>query len=203
VTTFPDQEWCVKNHRLLVGGDSTASATFFHLIFPALVGWLQAKHRINNRELISDAATDALVDYIKYPSKWNPDRCTLISYVCMAADRDLRNALEKERRRQKREVLVADVEDRHFERNVFLEGESTSEEIRDFLCILDQSVTSQSDKEFINLMLAGERSTDRFSALLGIQALSKSEQAKAVKRNKDRLKKVIERLKRRRNVHSR
>ena len=169
-------------------------------MYPALVGWLHAKRRIRGSELVSDAATDAIVDYIKHPSKWNPNRGTLVSYICMAADRDLRNALEKDRRRQKREIFMSDVEDSGPERNVVSDDEEQSEAISGLLDVLDRTVTSQRDREFLTLMLTGERSTERFAELLGIQALPKSEQAKVVKQHKDRLKKVVERLQRRRDA---
>lgn len=200
MATFPDQGWCAEIHQLLVAGDPTASAELFRAMYPALVGWLHAKRRIKAGDLVSDAATDALVDYIKHPSKWNPNLGTLVSYICMAADRDLQNALEKERRRQKREIFMSDVEDSGPDRNVVSDDEGQSEAISGFLDVLDRTVTSQRDRELLTLMLTGERSTERFAELLGIQALPKSEQARVVKQHKDRLKKVVERLQRRRDA---
>lgn len=202
MASFPDQDWCMTIHRLLVGGDPTAQAELIRAVHPALVGWLHAKRRTTNRELIRDAATDAMVDYIKNPTKWNPDRSTLVSYICMAADRDLLNAVEKSKRLYKREILVPDVEDRHMERNVPAEDEGRSDVTQGLLDALDRHVTSRSDREFLTLMLTGERSTDRFAALLGIGNLPRQEQARVVKQHKDRLKKVVQRLRRRRDARA-
>jgi RNA polymerase sigma-70 factor (ECF subfamily) len=194
VTSFPDKIWCVKTHSRLVGEDPTASAELYKAIFSPLVGWLGAKYRTTDRELIRDAATDALVDYIKRPKRWDPKKGTLVAYICMAADRDLLNALEKVQRLRKHEVLSADVEHEEFDRNVLPEDVGPSDAMARLLCALDRKVTSETDRLFVTLMLEGERSTSKFAEVLGIQDLPKQEKARTVKQHKDRLKKVIERL---------
>jgi len=200
VASFPDKDWCVDVHRRLVGEDPTASAELYKAIFLPLVGWLHVKGRTTDKELIRDAATDALVDYIKHPDKWNPGRGTLVSYICMAADRDLLNALEKVQRIRKHEILSADVEDEGFDRNVLPEDESPADAMDGLLSALERQVTSETDRRFLALMLKGERSTDKFAEVLGIQNLPKQGKARTVKQHKDRLKKVIERLRNRLNA---
>jgi RNA polymerase sigma-70 factor, ECF subfamily len=194
VASFPDKDWCVRAHSHLLGGNPTVSAELYKAIFSPLVGWLHAKYRTTDRELIRDAATDALVDYIKHPERWNPQSSTLVSYICMVADRDLLNALEKVQRLRKHEVLSADVEHEEFDRNVRSEDVVPSEDVARLLYALDRKVTSKTDRFFVTLMLEGERSTSRFAEVLGIQDLPKQEKARTVKQHKDRLKKVIERL---------
>ncbi len=200
MASFPDKDWCVDVHRRLVGEDPTASAELYKAIFLPLVGWLHVKGRTTDKELIRDAATDALVDYIKHPDKWNPGRGTLVSYICMAADRDLLNALEKVQRIRKHEILSADVEDEGFDRNVLPEDESPADAMDGLLSALERQVTSETDRRFLALMLKGERSTDKFAEVLGIQNLPKQGKARTVKQHKDRLKKVIERLRNRLNA---
>ena len=200
MASFPDKGWCVEAHGRLVGGNPTASAELCKAILPPLVGWLRAKGRTTNKELIRDAATDALVDYIKHPDKWNLKKGTLVSYICMAADRDLLNALEREQRLRRREVLIADVEDEGFDRNVLPENEALTDAIDGLLSALERQVTSATDRRFLTLILKGERSTDEFAEVLGIQNLSKQEKARTVKQHKDRLKKIIERLRNRLNA---
>lgn len=138
MASFPDKDWCVRAHSRLVGGDATASAELYKAIFSPLVGWLHAKYRTTDRELIRDAATDALVDYIKHPERWNRQSSTLVSYICMAAARDLLNALEKVQRLRKHEVLSADVEHEEFDRNVLPEDVGPSDTMARLLYILDQ-----------------------------------------------------------------
>lgn len=200
MASFPDKDWCVETHRRLVDGDPTASAELYKAIFLPLVGWLYVKRRTRDKELIRDAATDSIVDYIKRPDRWKARSSTLVSYLCMSADRDLLNALEKTNRRRKHEVLSADVEDEGFDRNVVPVDEGASDALNTLLPALDRQVTSETDRRFLALMLKGERSTDRFAELLGIQNLSKQGKARTVKQHKDRLKKVMERLRNRRNA---
>ena len=194
MASFPDKDWCVEAHRRLISGNPTASAELYKAIFPPLIGWLYVKGRTTDKELIRDAATDALVDYIKNPDKWDPKRGTLVSYICMAADRDLLNALEKVQRRNKHEVRVADVEDEEIDRNVIAQDDEYSDTAADLLPVLNRLVASETDRRLLTLMLEGERSTDKFADVLGINSLSKLEKARTVKQHKDRLKKVMDRL---------
>lgn len=198
--SFPDKDWCIETHQRLISGDPTAPAQLCKTILPALVAWLSAKRRTTDKELVRDAATDALVDYIKHPDRWNSDRGTLISYICMAADRDLLNALEKANRRHSREILIADVEEEYFDRNVSLEAEKLSDSFDSLLPALDQKMASETDRKLLALMLQGERSTNKFAQLLKIEDLPKEEKALRVKQHKDRLKKAIERLRSRTNA---
>lgn len=200
MASFPDKDWCADVHRRLVGEDPTASAELYKAIFSPLVGWLRVKGRTTDKELIRDAATDALVDYIKHPHKWNPGKATLVSYICMAADCDLLNALEKVQRIRKHEVLSADVEDEGFGRNVLPEDDGPADAIVGLLSALERQVTSDTDRRFLALILKGERSTEKFVEVLGIQNLSKQEKARTVKQHKDRLKKIVERLRNRLNA---
>lgn len=197
MASFPDKDWCVEAHRRLVSSDPTASSELCKAILPALIGWLHAKGRTSEKELIRDAATDALLDYIKSPEKWKPESGTLVSYMCMAADRDLLNALEKLQRRRRRELLIADVEDEAFDRNVLPEAEYPADSLVVLLSILDRHVTAETDRRLLALMLKGERSTAKFAEVLGILNLPKEERARKVKQHKDRLKKVVERLRNR------
>jgi RNA polymerase sigma-70 factor (ECF subfamily) len=193
VPSFPDKDWCLEAHRRLVSGDPTASAQLCKAILVPLLGWLYAKRRTPDKELVRDAATDALVDYVKHPDKWKPERSTLISYICMAADRDLLNALEKVARRRSREILTADVEEEDLDRNVSLEA-NPPDSFDSLLPTLDQKVVSDTDRKLLALMLQGERSTNKFAQLLNIDDLPKEKKALKVKQHKDRLKKMIERL---------
>jgi RNA polymerase sigma-70 factor (ECF subfamily) len=194
VASFPDKVWCVQVHGRLADGDPTASADLCKAVLSPLVGWLYSKRRTTDRELIRDAATDALVDYIKHPERWKPERGTLISYICMAADRDLCNALEKIRRRRKHEVSREDVEDEGSDGNVSDEAPRDVSSIAKLLPMLEEKVKSETDRGLLTLMLQGERSTEQFASVLNIQNLPKKEKARIVKQHKDRLKKVIERL---------
>src|SRR5689334_7189922 len=109
MVSFPDKDWCSELHQRLINGDRVASAQLCKRIIRPLTGWLYKKGRTRDKELVRDAATDALVDYLVHPERWRPELGTLVSYLCMMADRDLLNAVAKVARRQKREILIDDV----------------------------------------------------------------------------------------------
>lgn len=165
------------------------------MIFSPLVAFLFSKGRTRDRELVLDAATDAVTAYLKRPHLWDGSKATLVAYLCMAADRDLLNLLKKTNRRERFEILASDVEDGADDRNVIGEDEGTKDELNAALSALRSKLKSDRDVEFVTLMLAGERSTHRFAAVLGIEGESRELQARTVKQHKDRLKKVLHRLK--------
>jgi RNA polymerase sigma-70 factor (ECF subfamily) len=198
VAFFPEQDWCVTLHHRLLRQDPIAPAELYEVMLSPLIGWLYAKGRTTDKVLLRDAATDAILDYIKHPNKWKPDRGTLVSYICMAAHRDLLNALKKAGRHRSREISIEDVEQDELQRNVLIEYE-TSYAVKRFLPILDRQLASDTDRRLVALMLEGERSTDKFAKVLQIQGLPKAEKALKVKQHKDRLKKVIQRLRKRVN----
>ncbi len=192
---FPDKDWCSQTHSRLVSGDATAPAELYTAIFPSLVAFLLSKGRTRDRELAVDAATDAVTAYLKRPHLWDSSKATLVSYLCMAADRDLLNLLEKKARRERFEVLADDVEVEPPSRNVTGDEEGNRDSLNAALSELGGKLKSERDVEFVTLMLAGERSTRRFAAILRIEDEPQEAQARIVKQHKDRLKKVLQRLK--------
>jgi RNA polymerase sigma-70 factor (ECF subfamily) len=189
---FPDEEWCQQVHERLLAGEPTASAELCKVLLAPLTGWLIKKGRTQDREAVHDAATDALVAYLRRPERWKEQKATLVSYLCMAADRDLLNLLEKRRRVSERELHVEDVELIEDGRN----DEQTPHSIVPdrVLDALVKEVGSPTDMALIGLLIKGERSTDVFARELGIEHLSQMDKAREVKRHKDRLKKVLQRL---------
>jgi RNA polymerase sigma-70 factor, ECF subfamily len=195
VADFPDKDWCSRTHSRLVSEDVTAPAELYKAIFAPLVAFLFSKGRTRDRELVLDAATDAVTAYLKRPHLWDASKASLVSYLCMAADRDLLNLLEKAKRRERFEVLAGDVEDGTDDRNVIEEEGGTRDALNAALSALRGKLKSDQDVDLVTLMLAGERSTDKFAAVLGIKGESREQQARIVKQHKDRLKKVLQRLK--------
>jgi RNA polymerase sigma-70 factor (ECF subfamily) len=150
--------------------------------------------------IIQDAATDAILNYAERPRQFDPAKSKLFSYLVMAARGDLRNALAKQRRRERREVLHNRVEDLPLARNLVEEesesasgaGETTSlEEVRR---AVEMVITDPTDRRLVELMLDGERRTEAFANVLGIAHLANEQQRQMVKQHKDRLKKRLERL---------
>lgn len=95
----------------LLSNDPTASSELAHGVLDPLLNRLGKKFPdLRESDLLYDAVTDALMEYIKNPSKFDPSKRGLFGYLFMAAKGDLLNALSKKERHRKKEIITADVE---------------------------------------------------------------------------------------------
>jgi RNA polymerase sigma-70 factor (ECF subfamily) len=185
----------------LLDGDPVAPAVLAMTYLVPVVERLQASSPgVGDDTLIQDAATDAILNYAERPTQFDPAKSKLFPYLVMAARGDLRNALAKRRRRERREVPHDRVEDLSLVRNIEQEesepalatGETVSlEEVRR---AVQAVITNPTDWRLVELMLDGERRTGVFAKVLGIAHLADEQQRRTVKRHKDRLRKRLERL---------
>jgi RNA polymerase sigma-70 factor (ECF subfamily) len=151
---------------------------------------------------IKDAVTDAFVNYFEKPLSYDPQKLSLISYLVMAADGDLKNALKKDKRLREKEKLTDSVELLNFDGNTILEGEIQCPEDEILTKIdgkraLQMVITKLQDKKDVNvlkLMLEGERKTEAFAKVMGLSGKPTGQQRIEVKRCKDRILKVLQRL---------
>ena len=195
------EEYARQLHTRLLQLDPVAPADFAEAFLDELVRRLRAKAGSGYEEtVIQDAATDALMDYVQHPSKYNPRKSALLTYLTMAAYRDLLNIIAKEQRRRRREVPLQVVEETLNGRNNIVEpGDQvlngmTETEKAELLRMINETFPDSRDRAFLELMMDGERRTTIFSDILGIQSLSLDEQRKIVKRHKDRITKRLQRL---------
>ena len=195
------EEYARQLHTRLLQLDPVAPADFAEAFLGELVRRLRAKAVSGYEEtVIQDAATDALMDYVQHPSKYNPRKSALLTYLTMAAYRDLLNMIAKEQRRRRREVPLQVVEETLNDRNNIVEpGDQvlngmTETEKAELLSMINETFPDSCDRAFLALMMDGERRTTMFSDVLGIQSLSLDEQRKIVKRHKDRITKRLRRL---------
>jgi hypothetical protein len=194
------KNWYFDIHERLLADDPTASAELAENVLDQLVKSLTLKHRnINDKDIIYDAATEALISYIKNPKQFNPAKRGLLGYLKMAAEGDLRNILAKIKRRGQREILSNNVELTLYGGNITIgkglidESLDTRRELDKARKIINKLFHDLKDRKMMLLILQGERSTKEFSKILGITNKSIQEQRKIVKRNKDRLKKIMQR----------
>jgi RNA polymerase sigma factor (sigma-70 family) len=185
-------------HQRLLARDPIAPAELVIAYLEPLVRWLlQRFHSVPDEHLIYDAATDTLLDYSTHPSRFDPGKSPLLSYLRMSAQGDLRNALQKERRRQQRlqQYLRAEpVELLSRDGNRGQKDDDTPVASDDLRQRIFEVITEARDRQLLHLILEGERQTRHYAAILGIQNLNQTEQRRIVKRHKDRLKKQLERL---------
>lgn len=108
---MPTEEWLNEIHERLLADDPIAPAELAENILDILTKKLSAKYYyLNDPVLVIDAASDAILGYIKNPRQFNPSKRRLLGYLQMAAEGDLKNALSKISRRHKKELVSDDVE---------------------------------------------------------------------------------------------
>lgn len=172
-------------HALMLQGDVTAPARIAEFFLPMLVARLTSKKI--DQEIVDTAAADALLSYFKNPAQYDASKLPLGKFLLMSARGDLKNMLA---RREK------EIERFGFTESVEL-GPSSSEQsddrIKDQITAILNMVDNLMDKQIASLMAEGIRDTGAYAAVLGISELSPREQAKIVKRNKDRLLKLLQR----------
>ncbi len=189
-------------HRRLLAQDPTASNEAALYWFPRLFAALRRRNPdVRDPHLLEEAAETALLEYFKNPARYDPAKLSLSSYLLMAADRDLKNLLQREARHRARLIPLDPVAHAHQARND--EQDTDEEEItlppgvtrEQVLQALRSKVTDEQDWRVLELMvIENERRTEVYAQVLGIGHLPRDAQRREVKRAKDRLNKVMHRL---------
>jgi hypothetical protein len=83
-------------HAAVVAGDPTASAQVFKVMLEPLVDWLGFRWRNpRDAERVRDFAVDSIISYLECPSRYDPEKASLLTYLRMDAHGDLINDHEK------------------------------------------------------------------------------------------------------------
>lgn len=185
-------------HRQLLSDDPTAPAQLARVYLEPLVAHLRARFPdVRDYDLLYDAAADAILNYAEKPSTYDPQKRGLFGYLKMSARGDLLNALDRESRRRNVELDAAD-------RNRLQEDdeeEHSGEKSPEALARSDESMRRVyealpdiRDRRMLHLMMDEVRETRMFAEVLGIEDKDEAAQRQIVKKNKDRIKKRIQRM---------
>jgi len=192
-------------HDRLLACDPTAPEEVARKYLPRILRHVAIRahsHGIHDPDLINDATVEAVIMYLKHPEKFDPNKSGLLGYLKRAAERDLINFSQQDRRRRRGEELLDDVEDSILSRNKSSEidriGRNSVEDetilrIQTERDLVKIEPENDRDKLLLRLMAEGERSTVKFAAVLGITDLPTTEQRHIVKKHKDRLKLQLKR----------
>jgi DNA-binding CsgD family transcriptional regulator len=191
-------------HQALINGDAAAPARLAETLVPILrakLGPLNAK--LTDPQIVESAIGQSVATYLKWPERWNPSRGPLASYLAMDAEGDVKNELAKRRP----EIAHGDVGDGAFVELASREGNRVvEEEALDAVDPFDRSPAqvdaarellrqlSPRDRELAQLVVDGVRSYAAWADILGIGHLPLEVQKREVKRQKDRIKKKLERM---------
>jgi len=192
-TTIPSREEGERFRRLLLNRDNVAQQQFAYAYLEPLVAWLGRKRPRLDEDLYQQAAEQAIMDFIHNPGAYDPVRCGLWGYLCMAALRDLLNLLKKEaRHRRGRQSLDSVAESPDAGNYLGREDDpsrvlSFAEQQRAARAAVGGGLT-EPERRALEVMLQGVQETPPYAEALGIAHLPDDEQARQVKRFKDRVK---------------
>jgi RNA polymerase sigma-70 factor (ECF subfamily) len=193
--------------RLLAADDPTARSDFAVAYLDWLADWLIHTNPRADPHDCNTAAEDAVLDLLKHPERYQPDRGRLDAYLCMAAARDLSNLWRKEgrHRRRRADLEVVELSPRE---GKYLQSEADdparrleeAEDAAELGAALASAVAEGLTSEeacVLDLWRSGERKGSVFAAALGLSRRPIDEQRREVKQVKDRLKKRMQRARER------
>lgn len=151
-----------------------------------------------DESLVMDVVTDSFLNYFRDPLRFDPERQGLEKFLLMDAEGDLRNALEKIKRFQKKLHQPVELDAKNGNREIEdgtdpfreLVAKENRTEVEDRLNSLFDNPT---DRAMAQLMLDGERRSSEYAKLLGLAQSDEEAVRREVKRNKDRIDKIIRR----------
>src|SRR5262245_42393152 len=188
---FPERKVEGELNSRTLKRDAVAPADLFAHVVRPLAGAVIRDTRCSDDEGY-DSAIDAILTYCEDPERYDPARGRLASYLVKIAKAKGIDRIRSRVAREKREGAYANV--------VELQPPSPIEELEvaiDAKAVWERfkaTVSSEGDRRAVNLILAGERSTQALANALGIGSLPPERLRIEVKRNRDRLVKVLKRI---------
>jgi hypothetical protein len=167
-----------------------------------LVAWLEHtfRHEADCHQR-QDAAHRAILDYLKKPQGYDPERSDLAAYLRLAARRDLLNLWRGEQRHHRQRAPWSVVELGQEAGKYLTEDDDPADALarqehqerqRARLRELTAAFT-EAEQRVLDLMLQGERAHTVFAAALRLGHLESAQQVEEVKRVRDRIKRRLER----------
>jgi RNA polymerase sigma-70 factor (ECF subfamily) len=185
----------LKIHNRLLKRDPVAGDEFWKVLIDPLLKTLGKiwPDLIDDREhVLVDAATDAILEHIQNPDRYNHALSQLFTFITLAARRNVVNALKKLGARMEQEIPYSDFE--------LLEGEGNNEiggerddthaklEWEELFRGVQEAFNDDKDRQAARLILSKVRSTEVFADIYGLERLSGQEKRRVVKQHKDRIK---------------
>jgi RNA polymerase sigma-70 factor (ECF subfamily) len=196
VEDAPDQ--LLTLHWRLLAGDRIASEEVFTLLLSSLTRQVSRQFPTTDEQAIWDGVSDALLDYCARPQQFDERRgVPLDRFLGQAAWRNVANWHRGEKRRKAREEragqenLVLAVELDPTAGNLLQKEETARQQHQQEQ--LMRVLQDPKDQQILGLRRQGERRTKAFAEVLGITHLPIEVQRREVKRNKDRIDKILRR----------
>lgn len=182
-------------HTRLLAGDPTASGDLFRAMHQRLARVVYRQHGglgISWDDAL-DLSTDAIVEYVCNPARFDPDRAKLTTYLAMVAAGDARTLATS--RANKRKNHSRFVELTLVDRNEEMEADfSRLDAERIMTDHRTEIIREEGDEAVLRLFISGEDSTDEYAKALGVSDLPENERRLFVKQRRDRIEKRLQRL---------
>jgi RNA polymerase sigma-70 factor (ECF subfamily) len=191
--SFPPREDELELHERVLRKeeDPVAPADVFQAFMEPLMKVLQCEMACSEDDA-HDAATDAVLDYLRNPERYDRQQARLSTYLTQAAKRNVRDKQRATASRVRNEQGFLSIIE--VQAPAPKERLEVSVEARLAVERLEGARLTPKQREFLKLVLQGERSTQRLAEVLGLASLPKDELRKEVKRQRDRLMKMLGRL---------
>src|SRR5262249_3024741 len=150
-----------------------ATADFAAVYVDVIAEHLAAWHPEVAEDFVLTAAGEAVLAVLCKPELYDPTRRPLFEYLCMAAQGDLRNALERERRHRHEQIPSDDVADGFVAGNYLGRDDDPALplELAEDEALLEQLLAdfTETERAVLQLMRDGERRTEAFVPLLDLE----------------------------------
>ena len=139
------------------------------------------------------------MSYFENPATFNPSKGPLLQFLRISSERDLLNLFEREKRHRVHEgATLVELPVGPPEVSTGAPDPSTPEDemIRQESPLVSKAirlVPEPIDQEILKLMMDGVRETPEYARLLNVDDLPSDQQREIVKRNKDRIKRTLQR----------
>jgi CheY-like chemotaxis protein len=182
-------------HLLALGGDRSAVERLASELLGVVTAALRKRWKTTQPDWISDAVSDALLDYLIRPERFEPSRgIPLAHYIRHNANKNLLNTLDSERRRRTRQIPL--------DENMRTPTVSPTELDDDRSGCLIELVRglaefSTAERQVFRLWMQETRDTSEFARALAIDQLDKEAQLIQIRRVKERIRQRLRRYLRR------
>lgn len=192
----PDNNLGRELYALLLTDSRAASARIALAYHESLVrDLLRAHPGESDKHLIEQGVNDALVSLLARPQQYDPEKGGLYAYLKMSAGADYKNRRKSEDRRARRHVEhdahVADWDGNAEQPIEYPDDTSVEDEVLRKLDPLwprlETLLPNPTDLQVLRMMMDNVRRTESYAMVLGISHLPEDEQAREVKRVKDRI----------------
>jgi hypothetical protein len=171
-------------HDRVLRGEISACAELLERMLKRLHHLLRRKYAARDPHVLAQAAEDAVLDYLAQPGVFDPTKgVPLDRFLLPRAERNVQDILRAEASRKDRETRYSGAT----APRALNSAGRTRWRARVSVSAILAAAANETDREGLRLMLEGEHQTVVFARALGLSHLPKPEQAREVKRFKDRM----------------